>query len=65
MKLDRILGIGGEGLVLKDELDIKNYKEGILQEEKKQVAVKYVEFSKKNENFNDFEESEEKEIGVV
>ena len=59
MKLDRILGIGGQGLVLKDEVDIKKYKRGILQEEKKQVAVKYVEFVKKNENFNDLEETKE------
>ena len=61
VKLDRILGIGGEGLVLKDKVDMthKEYDTEIL-EEKKEVAVKYIEFKKKkNENFNALEELNE------
>ena len=58
MKLDRILGIGGEGVVLKDEIWTReyDYKTKLGKKQKKEVAVKFVKFDKKNED--DFDSPE-------
>ena len=64
VKLDRILGIGGEGLVLKDEILSRenHYRPKIENNEKKEVALKFVKFEKMD--WDDFDAPEEKdEIG--
>ena len=59
VRLDRILGIGGEGLVLKDEIWTReyHYRTKLGKKEKKEVAVKFVKFEKRDED--DFDDSEE------
>ena len=59
VKLDRILGIGGEGLVLKDEISTreKPYQTQIKVKETKEMAVKFVKFEKKD--WDDFDAQEE------
>ena len=74
--LERILGIGGEGIVLSDKMTTKEYhfRKGFTKliyffiqrfqlEEKKgrEVAVKFVKFEKDEKE--DFEEPEQKDVG--
>ena len=53
--MDRILGIGGEGLVLKDEILTEEDQKKV----KKEVAVKFVKFEKND--FDDFDGPEEQD----
>lgn len=56
VKLDRIFGIGGEGVVLKDQIWTRefDYKTEVGRKEKKELAVKFVRFTKTDEdNFDD------------
>ena len=48
MKLERILGIGGEGIVLSDKMTTKehHYKTGWEEKKGREVAVKFVKFEK-------------------
>ena len=62
IKLDRILGIGGEGIVLRDEIWTRefHYETQLGKKEKKKVAVKFVEFEKKDgDDFDAPEEAQE------
>lgn len=58
IKLNRILGIGGEGMVLKDEIltSESHYKWNNEKKEEKEMAVKFVEFEKIDED--DFDAAE-------
>ena len=51
IELDRLLGIGGEGLVLRNEIWTRefDYKTQLGRKEKKEVAMKFVKFEKKDE----------------
>ena len=60
--LERILGIGGEGIVLSDEITTKehHYKTGWEEKKGREVAVKFVKFEKdEHEHFEGPEEQEE------
>ena len=61
VRLERILGIGGEGIVLSDKMDTKehHYKKGWEEKKGREVAVKSVKL-KKDEN-EDLEGPEEKD----
>ena len=61
VRLERILGIGGEGIVLSDKMTTKehHYKTGWEEKKGREVAVKFVMFDK-DEN-EDFEGPEEKD----
>ena len=61
MRLERILGLGGEGIVLSEKMTTKEYHYETLWEKKRrrEVAVKFVKFEK--DDNEDFEEPEEKE----
>ena len=60
VKLEKILGIGGEGIVLSDKLTTKehHYEKGWEEKKGREVAVKFVKFEK-DEN-EDLEGPEEK-----
>ena len=60
VRLERILGIGGEGIVLSDKMTTKehHYEKGWEDKKGREVAVKFVKFEK-DEN-EDLEGSEEK-----
>ena len=60
VRLERILGLGGEGIVLSDKMTTKehHYKKGWEEKIGREVAVKFVKFEK-DEN-EDFEGPEEK-----
>ena len=71
MKLERILGIGGEGVVLSDKMTTKehHYEKGWEEKKGREVAVKFVKFEN-DENFGyekveneDLEGPEEKGVG--
>ena len=54
VRLERILGIGGEGIVLSDKMTTKehHYRKGWEERNDREVAVKFVKFGKtENENF--------------
>ena len=59
VNLDRILGIGGEGVVLRDKVWTReyDYKTQLGKKEKKDVAIKFVKFEKNDED--DFEAPED------
>lgn len=59
VKLNRLLGIGGEGLVLHDEVWTSkcHYRDKLKKIEKKKVAVKFVKFEKNDDD--DFDAPEE------
>ena len=62
MRLERILGLGGEGIVLSDEMTTKeyHYKKGWEKKIGREVAVKFVKFEKdENEDFEGPEEKDE------
>ena len=63
LRLERILDIGGEGIVLSDEITTKEHHYKTRWEEKKgrEVAVKFVKFEE-DEN-EDLEEPEEEDWG--
>ena len=63
VRLERILGLGGEGLVLSDKMTTKkhHYQKGWEERKGREVAVKFVKFEK-NQN-KDFEGPEEKDTG--
>ena len=60
VRLESILGIGGEGIVLSDKMTTKehHYEKGWEEKKGREVAVKFVKFEK-DEN-EDFEGPEEK-----
>ena len=54
VRLEHILGIGGEGIVLSDKMDTKehHYEKGWDEKKEREVAVKFVKFEKdENEDF--------------
>ena len=62
VKLERILGLGGEGIVLSDKMTTKehHYKKGWEEKKGREVAVKFVKFEKdENEDFKGPEEKDE------
>ena len=61
MTLERILGIGGEGIVLAQKMDTRenHYKNGWYEEKGKDVALKFVEFHKNDKE--DFLEPEKQD----
>ena len=61
VRLERILGLGGEGVVLSGKMTTKehHYKKGWEEKKGREVAVKFVKFEK-NEN-EDFEGPDEKD----
>ena len=62
VRLERILGIGGEGIVLSDEMTTKehHYKKGWEEKKGREVAVKFVKFEKNgNEDLEGPEEKDE------
>ena len=61
MKLERILGIGGEGIVLSDKMTTKEYHyvTGWDEKKRREVAVKFVKFEKDDDE--DLEGPEKKE----
>ena len=61
VKLERILGLGGEGIVLSDKITTKehHYEKGWEEKKGREVAVKFVKFEK-DEN-EDLEGPEEKD----
>ena len=63
VRLERILGIGGEGIVLSDEMTTKehHYKKGWEEKKGREVAVKFVKFEKDEDE--DFEGPDEKSPG--
>ena len=63
VRLESILGIGGEGIVLRDKMTTKehHYEKGWEEKKGREVAVKFVKFEK-DEN-EDFEGPEEKDRG--
>ena len=63
VRLERILGIGGEGIVLSEKMTTKehHYEKGWEVKKGREVAVKFVKFEK-DEN-EDFEGPEEKDEG--
>ena len=63
VRLERILGIGGEGVVLSDKMTTKefHYKTGWEKKKGRDVAVKFVKFEKYGNE--DLEGPEEKEEG--
>ena len=65
VRLERILGIGGEGIVLSDKITTKehHYKTGWEEKKETEVAVKFVKFEK--DEYEDFEGAkEENEYGA-
>ena len=67
MRLERILGLGGEGIVLSEKMTTKEYHHNSLWEKKRgrKVAVKFVKFEKYEwEDFEGPEEKDEDERGV-
>ena len=61
VRLERILGIGGEGIVLSGKMDTiePHYAKGRENKKGRKVAVKFVKFEKKE--YDDFEGPEEKD----
>ena len=61
VRLERILGIGGEGIVLSDKITTKehHYKKGQVEKKGREVAVKFVKFEKDEKE--DLEGPEEKD----
>ena len=61
VNLERIIGIGGEGIVLAQKMDIRenHYKNGWYEEKGKDVALKFVEFHKNDKE--DFLEPEKQD----
>ena len=61
VRLERILGIGGEGIVLSDEMTTKehHYEKGLKEKRERKVAVKFVKFE--NDENADFEAPEKKD----
>ena len=61
VRLERILGIGGEGIVLGEKMNTKehNYEKGWEEKKGKEVAVKFVNFEKDEKE--DFEGPEIKD----
>ena len=61
VRLERILGLGGEGIVIGDKITTKehHYKKGWEEKKGREVAVKFVKFEK-DEN-EDLEEPEKKD----
>ena len=62
VRLGRILGLGGEGIVLGDKLTTKehHYKTGWEEKKGREVAVKFVKFDKdKNEDLEGPEKKDE------
>ena len=49
--LERILGIGGEGIVLASKMDTRenHYKNGLEEKEQRDVALKFVKFEKNDD----------------
>ena len=63
VRLERILGIGGEGIVLSDKMTTKEYHYKTLWEKKRgrEVVVKFVKFEKdENEDLEGPEEKDER-----
>ena len=64
VRLERILGLGGEGIVLSDEMDTKehHYETGWDEKKGREVAVKFVKFEKdENEDLEGPAEKDEYE----
>ena len=63
VNLQRILGIGGEGIVLAHQMDTKenHYEKGWEEKKGRDVAVKFVEFEKYDDE--DFLGPEEEDLG--
>ena len=62
VNLDRILGIGGEGIVIAQKIDIRenHYKRGWKEKKGREVALKFVKFEKNDdEDFMGPEEEDE------
>ena len=62
VRLERILGIGGEGIVLSEKMNTKehHYEKGWEEKKGREVAVKFVKFEKdENEDFEGPEEKDE------
>ena len=61
VRLERILGIGGEGIFLSDEMTTKehHYEKGWEEKKGREVAVKFVKFE--NDEKEDFEGPEKKD----
>ena len=61
VRLERILGIGGEGIVLSDKMNTKehHYEKGWEEKKGREVAVKFVKFEKDEKE--DLEGPEEKD----
>ena len=53
LNLERILGIGGEGIVLAQKMDTRenHYERGWEEKKGRDVALKFVEFEKNDEDF--------------
>ena len=67
VRLERILGLGGEGIVLSDEMDTKehHYEKGWEEKNGREVAVKFVKFEKdEDEDFEGPEEKDERYGGI-
>ena len=62
VRLERILGLGGEGIVIGDKITTKehHYKKGWEEKKGREVAVKFVKFEKdENEDLEGPEEKDE------
>ena len=62
VRLERLLGLGGEGIVLSEKMTTKehHYEKGWEEKKGKEVAVKFVKFEKnEKENFEGPEEKDE------
>ena len=62
VRLDRILGLGGEGIVLNEKITTNeyHYEKGWEEKKGREVAVKFVKFEKdENEDFEGPEEENE------
>ena len=62
VRLERFLGIGGEGIVLSDKMTTKehHYEKGWEEKKGREVAVKFVKFEiDENEEFEGPEEKDE------
>ena len=64
VKLERILGIGGEGIVLSDKMTTKehHYEKGWEEKKGREVAVKFVKFEKDEKE--DIEGPEQQDYGI-
>ena len=61
VRLERILGIGGEGIVLGEKMNTKehHFETGLVEEKGRKVAVKFVKFEKReNEELEGPEEND-------